>query len=281
MGKHVASVYLGRDDFAELLAQGAEEKKFIATTEGELEHATRKLMSDMDYRLRSEACLLFAILGALLQASGFHQHNGQWRLRMSKNKKITIKETKAPLGEITQLQARMDQQREPDPKDVARFRQLAVDHPSLWPHVERVSQGMREHIVHLITDGRVRALMLSELDLLKKHLGYDAASGLEKLLIEHILTARTRLYWMEQGFTKNVCEGLHALTQGGWWDNLLTAAHNRFLRAVETLARVRRLAKYNSMLQFNIASDGGRQLIVSEAPPQGHPRPTLRQQTLL
>lgn len=280
VGKRVSSVYLGRDDFAEMLALGAEEKQFIADTEGALVRASRQLMLDINHQLGSEARLLDTILAALLQASGFHQHKGQWRLHMSKKKKITIKEPNIPLEELRRLQARMDQQREPDPQSVARFRQLAVDHPSLWPQIERVSQGMREHIVHLITDGRVRALMLSELDVLKKNLGYEVASGLEKLLIEHILTARVRLYWVEQGFNQNVCEGYHALAQGGWWDNLLTSAHNRFLRAVETLVRIRRYARNSPLFQLNITNAGGRQIIVSPADNQSVTPSLLQQQKL-
>jgi hypothetical protein len=44
---------------------------------------------------------------------------------------------------------------------------------------------------------------------------------------------------------------------------------------VETLARVRRLAKNSPLFQLNIANESGRQLIVSEGvgQPQIHPLP--------
>ena len=209
VGERVISEYLGRDDFAEMLANDAEEDQFIARTQGEIERETRSAENDMDRQLTAEAVLLGAIVGALLRASGFHQHRGQWR-RTMKNKKITVKNTSSPSVEITKLQERMSREKVPDPKDVARFRELAVAHPYLWPYASQVSQGMREHIVNLITDGRARAFTLAGLDILKKELGYDSAPALERLLIDHILTARTRLYWAENAYNNRICE--HTIT---------------------------------------------------------------------
>ena len=68
---------------------------------------------------------------------------------------------------------------------------------------------------------------------------------------------------------------------GTWWDNLLTSAHNRFLRAVETLAKVRRLAKNNPLFQVNIANEEGRQFVVGEVQGQLPSGPVPRQQTFL
>lgn len=49
------------------------------------------------------------------------------------------------------------------------------------------------------------------------------------------------------------------LTKAEYWDNLLSSTQARFLRAIETLARVRRLARNTPALQINIAHGGGRQ----------------------
>lgn len=279
-GDRVISEYWGHLDAAELLAKNAEEDQFIAATRGEIEQEERNAERDMDRQLTEEGSLLGAIVGALLCASGFHQHRGQWR-RTMKNKNIIVKKTNSPSVEITKLQERMSREKVPNPQDVVRFRELAVSHPHLWPYASQVSQGMREHIVNLITDGRVRALLLAGLDILKKELGYDSASGLEKLLIDHILTARTRLYWVEHRHTERIYESSLSLEVGAWWDNLLTSAHNRFLRAVETLARVRRLAKINPLFQFNIANEGGRQIVVGKVRNQPTPPLLYEQKNLL
>jgi hypothetical protein len=279
-GGRVISQYWGRNEMAELLAKDAEEDEFIARTQGEIERADRSAESDMDRQLTAEAALLGAIVSALLRASGFHHHRGQWRRNM-KNKKIIVKNTSSPSVEITKLQERMSREKVPDPKDVARFRELAVEHPYLWPYATQVSQGMRDHIVNLITDGGVRAIMLAGLDILKKELGYESAPALEKLLIDHILTARTRLYWVEHRYTQRIYENTISFEGGTWWDNLLSSANNRFLRAVETLARVRRLAKNSPLFQVNIANEGGRQFVVGEMQVQHPSGPVPRQQTFL
>jgi len=52
------------------------------------------------------------------------------------------------------------------------------------------------------------------------------------------------------------------LEEADYWDRYLTTAQNRFLRAVEALARVRRLARNTPALQINIAGEGGKQVNV-------------------
>ena len=48
-----------------------------------------------------------------------------------------------------------------------------------------------------------------------------------------------------------------------YWLDLLETAHRRFLWAVETLARVRRLALATPALPINIANEGGKQVNLS------------------
>jgi len=49
---------------------------------------------------------------------------------------------------------------------------------------------------------------------------------------------------------------------GNYRDKLLTTTQTRYLKAVETLAKVRRMAKNTPSLQINIAQDGGKQINV-------------------
>jgi hypothetical protein len=44
--------------------------------------------------------------------------------------------------------------------------------------------------------------------------------------------------------------------------NLLTTTQHRFLRAIESLTKVRRLARNTPSLQINIAQEGGQQVNV-------------------
>jgi hypothetical protein len=115
--------------------------------------------------------------------------------------------------------------------------------------------------------------MLAEVDVLKKQLDYDAAPPLERLLIDHILTVRLRLIHAENAYNTRVVNQSITLKEGEYWDNLLSSTQARFIKAIEALARVRRLARNTPALQINIASEGGKQVNVQGDTPAsgGHP----------
>jgi hypothetical protein len=98
--------------------------------------------------------------------------------------------------------------------------------------------------------------MLAEGDILAKQLDYDAAPPLERLLIDHILTSRLRLIHTENCYNSVVGNQSITFRDGEYWDALLSSTQARFLRAIETLARVRRLARNTPALQIKIAQGG-------------------------
>ena len=55
------------------------------------------------------------------------------------------------------------------------------------------------------------------------------------------------------------------MTQLQHWERCLSAAHSRFLRALDSLARIRRLPR-SKTVQVNIATEGGQQLNVAHLP---------------
>ena len=104
--------------------------------------------------------------------------------------------------------------------------------------------------------------MLAEVVALKKELGFGTAPPLERLLIEQVATARLRLVHAEHTYNQCVVGQSIPLAVAVYRDNLLSSTQARFLRAIETLARVRRLARNTPALQINIANDGGKQVNV-------------------
>jgi len=122
--------------------------------------------------------------------------------------------------------------------------------------------AIRQAIVEKMSHGPTRACLLAEMDIWEKQLGDDGASPLERLLIEHILTVRLRVINAEHKYNNCVMNQSITLQQGRYWDDLLSSTQARFLRAIETLARVRRLARNTPALQINIAREGGQQVNV-------------------
>jgi hypothetical protein len=163
--------------------------------------------------------------------------------------------------EITELQARINKAKEADPKDIARLHQLALATPGYLSFQHSATQSIRIQLLEKISYGASRAVMLAEVDKLAKQLDYDAAPPLERLLIEHILTVRLRLIHAENAYNICVVNAANVTFKiGEYWDNLLSSAQARFIRAIEALARVRRLARNTPALQINIAQDGGKQI---------------------
>ena len=175
------------------------------------------------------------------------------------NKQLPAK-TEDHWDEITELQARMEKAKDPDPKDVERLRQLALATPGFLSFACSTTQSIRQQLIEKISFGVSRAAMLAEGDTLAKQLGYDAAPPLEQLLIDHILTVRLRLIHAENNYNNLVVNQSIPLAQAMYWGNLLSSTQARFIRAIEALARVRRLARNTPALQINIAQDGGRQV---------------------
>lgn len=97
---------------------------------------------------------------------------------------------------------------------------------------------------------------------LQDELGYQVAPPLERLLIEQVL-----LCWLRH----NILEFEHASadnkgmspTRGDFWNRRLAASQRRYLRACETLARVRKMVRSTPALQVNIAAAGGQQVNVA------------------
>ena len=187
-----------------------------------------------------------------------------------------LAKTDDPWGEIRRLCGQLEKAKKPDPKDLERLRQLAVRTPGFLT-ANPMTQSIRHQLVEKISNGASRALMLAELVALKKELGFDAAPPLERLLIDHILTVRLRLIHAEHTYNQCVVGQSIPLARAEYLDNLLSSTQARFLRAIETLARVRRLTRRTPTLQINIANDGGKQVNVQgdvngqKAPPAKKP----------
>lgn len=164
--------------------------------------------------------------------------------------------------EFWELARKVDKSSEPKKEDIERLRQIVVAIPEFWPVLAQSTGRVRDRLIEKISGGIHRAFMLAGVDVLKKQLDYDAASPLERLLIDHILTVRLRLIHAEHSYNERVVNQSIAFNMGEYWDNLLSSTQARFLRAIEALARVRRLARNTPALQINIAHEGGKQVNV-------------------
>jgi len=81
-------------------------------------------------------------------------------------------------------------------------------------------------------------------------LGHKTSPDLERGLIEHVVLCWLRLQKAEYSYSQALGDSL-PLTVANWWERRLDKTHGRYLRACESLARVRRLAR-PSAFQINV-----------------------------
>ncbi len=68
-----------------------------------------------------------------------------------------------------------------------------------------------------------------------------------------------RMFVVEQHY-QNATGMSHSLAAGNYWERKLSSVQGRYLRSLETLARVRKLLGVPPV-QINIASQGGQQVV--------------------
>lgn len=99
---------------------------------------------------------------------------------------------------------------------------------------EAMEQGFKKFWLGYVT----KASVMRGAELLKQELGFEDASPVERLLIEHSVLCHVRLGMVEHLYSRNT---LGRMDIAEHWERRLTLAQKRFTRAVTALARVRGL----------------------------------------
>ena len=284
-GTRVISSYVGSGATAELIAQcelwrkaeEAHERAKIKREQSESQAQARLVLA-------TEAAVRDLMKAALL-VNGFHQHKRQWRRRMHTPQEIIPAgpALPAPIADDTALLAEARtalkaafaegkaitegkrgkalEQAKAEADEVRRkaVHRVFEQYPILWRGARRMYTTAEESIIEsLTTDGMVQEFMVFSLKGIRRDLGYETAPMLEQLLIEQIALAWLDLSGVQRRYAASTM-GSHTLTSGTYWDRRVMGAQARYLRALEALARVRRLA-LPQPLQVNI---GGQQVNVA------------------
>jgi hypothetical protein len=130
----------------------------------------------------------------------------------------------------------------PKSKDIAELEKIFDEHPELWEKCGNIAERVKDSIIftthkadHLLIEATKRKIAS-----LRDSLGWQTSSELERLLIEQIC-----LNW----FRLNILENIHdetfkqenTIARKEHLDKLLTQAQKRYLRACESLAKIRKL----------------------------------------
>jgi len=128
----------------------------------------------------------------------------------------------------------------PAPADVERLTKYLADNKEA---VEKLG-NLANHVETQVIENAFNSVLTKQsaymhMAAMRVDMRYDQSSAIEKGLIDHIVLCWLRLHICEfdyDRYTKNA-----SLERALFWEKALTAAQKRYLRSVETLARVRKL----------------------------------------
>jgi len=152
----------------------------------------------------------------------------------------------------------------PDATDLQEAEHMVSLNPSLWQVGMGYTGSTLEQFINKTCPSKGQQLILkAEIMSIKENLGYNTSDQSERLIIDQIM-----LCWIEMNYAAGRMHGLltggeYSIRTGEYWQENLTRYQNRYLKAIETLVRIRRLNK-GMVLQVNIATDGGKQINVNK-----------------
>jgi len=160
---------------------------------------------------------------------------------VAESKPLAVPDTKAVARAFVELLDKCNTAK-PKAADVLDLRQALVKMPELWRLGGDIARIAAEDMIDEVKGTpALKESMKAGRIAMRKELGFDAASPLEKMLIEHVTLCWMRLELAEYHYT-GCTTGSSTLAQAKFYEHRLSAVQRRYLRACETLARVRRLA---------------------------------------
>jgi hypothetical protein len=148
----------------------------------------------------------------------------------------------------------------PAPGALDALRTFLVQHPQSWQIVGDLGGITRVMMLdQLVALPSLQLEVQARLHGLRSDLQREGESVVEQLAIEAILTAWLDYQLTALRFSKSEQSGM-TFKQAEHWQKRLTRTQARYLRALETLARIRKLG---ISIQVNIAAAGGQQINVA------------------
>lgn len=138
----------------------------------------------------------------------------------------------------------------PSKKDVTALKKALKENPNLWRSVGDIAHMAQMQIIQNTKAAvAVRESLRHGLIAMRKDLGYEEASAVEQLLIEQVVLAWLHYHTTQMGYESTLQKST-SFKNAAYWERRLNSSHRRYLRAVETLARIRKLGL---AVQINIA----------------------------
>lgn len=190
---------------------------------------------------------------------------------MSKSDAVTLTITEAKMSPFKNLGLDVDDfaalvkrcmNNNPSKGDLRELRKKLEQTPQLYVLVMDMGETVRNQLIQKSMDQEAARLIIeAQTKVIRQGLGFEQSPLLEQMLIENVIVCWLRLQWAEYQLSGFIGRGSNSMSEVTYWERRLSKAQQRFLRASNSLARVRKLTR--STVHINIASDGGQQVNVA------------------
>ena len=262
VGRRVISRYIGkvgRDEFGQLLFDLEESCRGIKAMEKQQREAEIALMmmrhNDQFAGIDETIAHINLLAKVILLAFGHHQHKGQWRkarvntnlegrANMMINAQMMIDAQNISKFDIELIDLVLPALRKKMGSEEAKaLRAYLESHPEIWHDLHNISQISIDAALDASGNGAVTAELLRvKLKALQQDLGWDEASTLVRLMIEAVVMSYLRWCLTEIVYSTNTEGKSVVLVTATFLEKKLAQSQKQYLRACESLARVRRLS---------------------------------------
>ncbi len=165
---------------------------------------------------------------------------------MAKNKLAKVEDTKKDFASIVAA----TNKKNPAQQDIEALREMMREDASIWQNHGDWAKQTELVILneYFETSGFLLETVKKKLANLRDELGWENATVLEKLLIRQVCLTWLRLYYLERQH-QQATFGSHSLASGIYWDKRLSMAQKRHLKAIESLAKVRKMITQTAKLE--------------------------------
>lgn len=165
--------------------------------------------------------------------------------------KPPVKQIEVESEELVRVLTRTNKEK-PKQEDMRALRKALRDHPELWRQIGDLARSNQDRLIEMIGPAKVMQESLRYgVEVMRQEMGYEESPALERLLIEQVLVCWLHFHRTHHTYINRTSESI-SITLADFWERKVNAAQRRYLRAVESLARVRKLSA-RMPLQVNIA----------------------------
>jgi hypothetical protein len=158
---------------------------------------------------------------------------------------------KAPTKKLDRL-LRKTATKNPDPDDVAELRKALREEPGTWRAAGDMLDHAQDQVIQSMASGYavIEESTRRGKEELREELSEPTDGPLEQLMIQEVI-----LCWLHHSHTVRrmqsvTMEGTYTTKDGTYWEKRVAASQRRYIRAMKSLARVRKL---NVSVQINVA----------------------------